>query len=142
MLNSMEIKFRAYWTNPTNNPYAPAKMYTHEELLNYPSSSGCPDLLVSLIKHQLLNQQRQYWFLMLYTGLKDKNGKEIYQGDILRVFNKKLGWTEGEVYFGFGKFKVCAMDLYELVGPKTYPEDMEAEVIGNIYENKELLNKQ
>src|ERR1700722_17320928 len=55
-----------------------------------------------------------------YTGLDDMIGREIYEGDIIKVFNKKTGWTEGEVYFGFGKFKVNAMDLYELVGPKTY----------------------
>ena len=65
--------------------------------------------------------------LMQYTGLKDKNGKEIYEGDI--------------VTDGVGKFKIV-YDL-KLAGYQPYcifrddPENY-CEVIGNIYENPEL----
>ncbi len=85
--------------------------------------------------------------VMQYTGLKDKNGKEIYEGDVVEYndFNslKTGGHAEdkiivGKVIFICGMWMVeennCGHDLYEgLVN------DEEFEVIGNIYENPELL---
>lgn len=76
--------------------------------------------------------------LMQYTGLLDKNGKEIYEGDIVR-------YDDGEEYFDyFVRFKECAYWLMEMSGPSTCgrlkPEDrQQLEIIGNIYENSELL---
>lgn len=76
--------------------------------------------------------------LMQYTGLKDKNGKEIYEGDILRgltVGNFWVQWKDKSACFGIG-------DLSENIPLKYYLEDIlnEVEVIGNIYENPELLS--
>ncbi len=103
--------------------------------------------------------------LMQSTGLKDKNGKEIFEGDVLK-FNDE--WNEychegyvdgsvegvnyvevvkGEACFEFGKTRYPESSLFihmedehlsfaELVNDK----DFEFEIIGNIYENQELLD--
>ena len=74
-----------------------------------------------------------------YTGLKDKNGKEIYEGDI--VVNTyyddgemyKVLWVDDSVAFGMESLD--DMELYKL--------PLESlEVIGNIHENPELLEEE
>jgi uncharacterized phage protein (TIGR01671 family) len=71
---------------------------------------------------------------MQYTGLKDKNGKEIYEGDIVR-FSFKHGDVVRFVEWSY-PYSGWAMG-----GHKYTPEECEVfgEVIGNIYENPELL---
>lgn len=80
--------------------------------------------------------------LMQSTGLKDKNGKEIFEGDILacktddEVINLNIFWDEEHALFMFESKKYNEQEpLAELVENNTYP----FEIIGNIYENPELL---
>ncbi len=69
--------------------------------------------------------------LMQYTGLKDKNGKEIYEGDIVNYHKSDI---EGNVVtFKYGMFYLINDSLHH------YFCSGNLEVIGNIYENKELL---
>jgi uncharacterized phage protein (TIGR01671 family) len=82
--------------------------------------------------------------LMQYTGLKDKNGKEIYEGDILTVKSKsaykyitaiELGWTDDNEYGWY---------WLNNQGTKNIVRDVDMiseryEVIGNIYENPNLF---
>lgn len=71
-----------------------------------------------------------------YTGLTDKNGKEIYEGDIVRVGMGVEGYQDGVITWEQKdiRFVVCFDDgKWGLVGPN------DLEVIGNIHENPELL---
>ena len=89
--------------------------------------------------------------LMQYTGLKDKNGKEIYEGDLLKYlaqyphgFQEKYPWKKSGRVCG----PVVSEDGWLYADRKYKGEEMllfkdsanEYEIIGNIYENPELLN--
>jgi len=76
--------------------------------------------------------------LMQYTGLKDKNGKEIYEGDILKWGNTVsfVVWCLDSWRFN-SYMEQGTSNLYDYVNTTTKKEI--AEVIGNIYENPELL---
>jgi uncharacterized phage protein (TIGR01671 family) len=128
-----EIKFRA-WDNYQNC------MYDWNDL-NLPSSMTFIDYC---------NGKNHYIKLMQYTGLKDKNGVEIYEGDVLldgehtfRVYDTTGGFTI--------KASVWRKDLKDAVHsdlliwePLTDAQlqsyiKQSCEIIGNIHENPELL---
>ena len=86
------------------------------------------------VEGTLLKNRR--YVLMQYKGLKDKNGKEIYEGDIVQQCRVWDGITvRGEVMFRRGMFVVRHGEQDYLLDEGT------AEVIGNIYENPELLKE-
>lgn len=68
-----------------------------------------------------------------YTGLTDKNGKEIYEGDIVSIHNKS---HKNEYDIGVIEFKKGAFRCPFLLGKY---QSGQVEVIGNIHENPELL---
>lgn len=80
--------------------------------------------------------------LMQFTGLRDKNGKEIYEGDILAMpyGGHPARWTVGELSEYGLYFQRHTIKPYQSPYPyRDLRHFDKAEVIGNIYENPELL---
>jgi uncharacterized phage protein (TIGR01671 family) len=86
--------------------------------------------------------------LLQFTGLNDKNGKEIYEGDFLRHVHPDLPWAKQGQLLTLVEWKVSGWIAKYLDGigeVKNYgdwvlsAQSIHSEVIGNIYENPELL---
>lgn len=76
--------------------------------------------------------------LMQFIGIYDKNGEEVYEGDIIK-FNSfdDLKIKTGIVTFSDGSFRITVDDYFHAYRWMDY----ECEVIGNIYENKDQIKK-
>ena len=88
------------------------------------------------------------WFCVIpetvgqYTGLKDKNGKEIYEGDIVEKTYYSYHQPECSELFEI-KYEGLGFYFEHIKGNAFYlPFTEDIEIIGNIYENPELINKE
>jgi len=128
-----EIKFRAF--QPDIN-----EMYPIKNLLSYGYKG---DIWVNESKQQPLNTKYGWTnngdvILMQSTGLLDKNGVEIYEGDIVEILESGVDskWiTIEEVRFDYKYLGFAPFCYIEFVRTNN-----SVKVIGNIYENSELLN--
>ena len=144
-----EIKFRAWVKNEMAyfHPLgvsSPDGFWKKDGAENYRVFAE-RDADVNGYNHDDFNEEVQA-VLMQYTGLKDKNGKEIYEGDIVQILPK----NRTTYYSRMNTFVVEYMELDNCgdctedsgIGFNFYLKDPseDLEVIGNIYENPELLN--
>lgn len=115
-----EIKFR-YWRD--------GKMIQANQMNSYVSSNS--------------NFQGTGEILLQFTGLKDCNGKEIYEGDILGYPAREYDSVEGTVIFEEGAFGIKTemfnniLTLAEYIAIDDFDE---LEIMGNIYKNPELTH--
>ena len=147
------IKFRA-WSEDTCEMVQVARLDIKEETIYYENG------IKSLNREQELGFWWKPYILMQYTGLKDKNGVHIFEGDILKLdiwqgqednyvdsvthdvvtgrpskYIKKLGELKKDTFGG-----LYVNDFYLL--NLEIADNYEIEVIGNIYQNKGLLEEE
>ena len=125
-----EIKFRAF-IKELNEIREVEYINFLKKMISFPNK---------FCKEYYLNADFDEIELMQYTGLKDKNNKEIYEGDIVKLrANHGIGVVK--YYDEWGAFVVEYIKPKPLVvlGMSYYKENIE--VIGNIYENPELLGE-
>jgi uncharacterized phage protein (TIGR01671 family) len=118
-----EIKFRA-WGESEDTEYEPAMQHSFDV---------APDGNIFY-----RGDVQTKWILMQYTGLHDKNGKEIYEGDIVQNINTKdketITYDEGCFWWG-----AAPINIIKRIGLETSSNMEVHKVIGNIYENPQAV---
>lgn len=137
-----EIKFRIW-----NLEYKRFEKYIIEDSLRLDCS---PSFAISVngeliqlwhYEWDIYDEENKKCVLMQYTGLKDKNGKEIYEGDVVigmmkdQITRTKITFIKGEIVYK------NLIGAYTLNDRHLHWFDS-FEVIGNIYENPGLLDKE
>lgn len=130
-----EIKFRAWIKHPNGDMNAKGAMgYDAQRWAGFDAACNSDDFVI-----------------MQYVGLLDKNGKEIYEGDIVK-FESGIGqqrkfvsykdatfWLYSQMYIDGVPIEYCSSNISigePMVGGRNY------ETIGNIYENPNILNEE
>lgn len=135
-MSQREIKFRVWNTEDK-------RWHPYQSMLAVKVNDG---VLVTATSDKNLSPVSEQFIYQQYTGLKDKNGKEIYEGDIVNVD----GWSPSAMSIAFieGAFCLASIRKTEAFNVGEYIADIHyvkhagqarSEIIGNIYENPELI---
>lgn len=135
-MKNREIKFRI-WDEVLMH------MYTPEMEMGEPNLWSIPEAKGGILK-------KDDCILMQYTGLKDKEGKEIYEGDIIKwrdkgnIFDSEYEDCKSLIEFEYAQWYPNPINVKGLRGfhfQRYGEKEKYCEIIGNIYQNPELLEK-
>ena len=130
-----EIKFRAWDKNDKRIFIDPQMIDFYNKKIGYMQyqTEYIPDTSYSI---PVGFEEFEYSELMEWTGLYDKNGEEIYEGDIFHIGSKKILYVVEWIDCGL---KGRQIKNISWIGLDYWKDDIE--VIGNIYENPELMEE-
>jgi len=142
------IKFRGKVSKDYNSNF-------YNEQFVYGSAIVCEDDIASTIINSEFEAEVLTKTITQFSGVKDKNGKEIYEGDIIKIESKLMKEYPDykfirEVKFGKGEIFGSEWN-HDIIGfwlspCETYKElylddeDADIEIIGNVFETPELIN--
>ena len=142
-MNNRELKFRAFYEN---------KLYMQEYCGGF-SYFIHNDSDALTLEDIFVAAERQKCIIQQYTGLQDRNGKEIYEGDIIEHTFSKTTDDETSIHFGSklnGSVSFCnhlCAYILTIISDDRHNGDTfqlmnhvpSKKIIGNVFENPELL---
>ena len=145
------IKFRIYFKDEEEFMTKPITIedLLHEDWIDFENEKGT--LSLPLKDFRFFYGKNENYEIMQYTGLKDKNGKEIYEGDIVLYQDWEQcyegGGNDSFINKGIVEYNEsnCCFNVTERatidIEDVLYEGNEDLEVIGNIYDNPELLEE-